>query len=339
MGFWNRFTPLVMVAALAACDSVPTQADDAGEALFKKPSKPPDGGGGEDPTADPALAFHYDGGMWVMNEDGSNRVEVLRNDCSHSESSWAPTGDGTVADPYRVINWGTWASCLPMQIVEFDADGGTVHVQGVQAVEIAGSSDTNLFGDPAWSPAGAEIALGGDFLNPVTNEWEHAIYVIAVADLPNPTPQLVYAPVPGCGVDSPTWDRIGTAVVFREVCNGGNGGRILAADRGTGFVSEVVPFGVFDSMGTFEWARTSDVLAVTAMGPAKKGRGEEWNVYTIQLPGGSPESVAYGFGPTWSPDDSRLAFHYGLNRKLKTANATGGGEVTLGSGELPAWRR
>ena len=143
MGFWNRFTPLVMVAALAACDSVPTQADDAGEALFKKPSKPPDGGGGEDPTADPALAFHDNGGMWVMNEDGSNRVEILRNDCSHSESSWAPTGDGTAADPYRVINWGSFASCLPMRIVEFDADAYTVSAIGCPPVRDGQSSSAD----------------------------------------------------------------------------------------------------------------------------------------------------------------------------------------------------
>ena len=335
MGFWNRFTPLVMVAALAACDSVPTQADDAGEALFKKPPKPPDGG--EESTLNPELAFHNAGALLVMNSDGSGRTEILQNDCSHSESSWAPTGDGTAGDPYRIINWGTWASCLPMRVASFDTVGGTINVSSIVEIHVVGSSDTNLFGAPAWSPGpGNEIALGSDWLNASTNEWESAIFVIASADLPSPTPELVYDPPPLCDVDSPTWNRDGSGIAFREVCPG-SGQRILLVDRASGDISIVVPFGVFDDISTFDWARTSEALAVTSLVPVR--RGSEARVFLLDLDVGSPQFLVSGFGPTWSPDDTQLAFHYGTKRKVQTIDVATGNVSVVGSGELPDWRR
>ena len=346
MRFWTRFAALVIVAALGACDSVPTEAEAPADALFKKPGGKPGGGGGGGETAvNPEIAFHLDGGLWVMNADGTNRAEILQNDCSHSESSWAPTGEGTAADPYRIINWGTFPSCGPGIVADVDTVGGSVHVGDVQTLHIAGSYwDTQVWGDPAygnpeWSPGtGAEIALSASWLaDPSTNEWNSAIYVIAVADLPSPTPELVYLPPPGCEVVNPTWNQTASEVAFREVCDP-DGERILSVDRGSGAVSIVVPFGVFDGMGPIEWANTMDVLAVTALGPASRGKGEEYTVFSVDVPAGAPQFVGYGLGPTWAPDDSRVAFHYGSKRKIKRADASGGNETTLGSGELPAWR-
>ena len=333
----KRLMPVVVLltaAFIVGCENDPTGVTEGTSAIFKKGGggKPPgDGGGGS--TLNPEIAFHANGAMLVMNRDGSTRTEILRNDCSHSESSWAPTGDGTADDPYLIINF---AVCSPMRVASFDTVTGTINVQTSTEIHVVGSSDTNRFGAPAWAPgAGLEIALGGSRLNAATNEWEDAIYVIATADLPNPTPELVYEPPLVCGVDSPTWNRDGSGIAFREVCPG-SGQRILLADRASGSITVVVPVGIFDEISTFDWARTADVLAVTSSVPTR--RGSEPTVFLLDLAGGTPQRLVSGFGPTWSPDDTRLALHSGSKRKVRTIDVLSGDISALGSGELPDWR-
>jgi len=333
----KRLMPVVVLltaALILGCENGPTGVTEDTSAMFKKGGggKPPGGGGGGS-TANPEIAFHQNGAMLVMNRDGLARTEILRNDCSHSESSWAPTGDASAADPYRIINF---AVCLPMRVASFDTVGGTVNIQSSTEIDVVGSSDTNRFGSPSWAPgAGLEIALGRDRLNAVTNEWEHAIYVIATADLPNPSPELVYEPPLVCAVDSPTWNRDGSGIAFREVCPEGQ--RILRADRASGSITVVIPFGIFDEISTFDWARTADVLAVTSSVPTR--RGSTSAIFLVDLATGTPQLLVNGFGPTWSPDDTQIAFHTGSKRKVRTINILSGDISALGSGELPAWRR
>jgi hypothetical protein len=339
MTMLQRLMPVSAVAVaflLLGCEDLPT-ADTLGDAqdelLLKK-----GGGGKPGAPADPVLAFHLNGAMWVMNDDGSNRTQLVQNDCSHSESSWAPTGDGTAADPYRIINSGTFASCGPGIVADVDTEGGSVHVTNVQPLDIAGSYwDTQVWGDPvygspAWQPgAGTEIALTASWLaDPTTNEWVDALYVILTSEIPNPTPQLLYQPPTGCGVGETAWSPDGTAIAFFESCDpGGSGIKVL--ERATGILTTLLPFGVLSAFAGLDWSRSGGQLAF----------GADGMVYTLRLGTEAPQLIASGLGASWSPDtsDTRLAFNTWNKRKVRIIDFATGSVTTLGNGELPDWRR
>ncbi len=295
------------------------------------------GGGGGGPTPTAEIAFHYNGAVWAMNADGSNRTELLTNGCAHSYTSWAPSGSGASSSPFHFINFSI---CGPMTIADVDTVGGSVHVGNVQQLHLVGDvydtgiSGAPLYGYPAWSPGnGAEIALTGSWqADPVTNEWRDALYIIAAGDLPNPTPQLLYEPPAGCGLNGAAWSPDGGMVAWPENCGTG-GWAIKAISRATGTVTTLLPAGTLDASGGLTWSRSGDQLAFTT--------SDQW-VYALRLePGAVPVVVERGLGPSWSPDpqDSQLIFTTsGAKRKLRIFDFTTGTGTTFGNGEFPVWR-
>ena len=278
------------------------------------------------------------GSLLVINADGSGRVAILANDCSHSMSSWAPFGDGTTATPFRIINWGTFASCGPGVVADVDTVGGSIQVGNILELNIAGSYwDTQVWGDPVygqpdWSPGtGAEIALEASWIaDAATGEWVSALYVISTSEIPNPTPQLLYQPPAGCDAVAPAWNPNGTTIAFVEICETG-GMRIKALDRTTGNVTTVLPSGSFSGVvGGLDWSPSGERLAFDV----------DHTVYTLLLDTGEHAEVGAGQGESWSPDDtdSRLAFNSSGRRKVKIIDFTTGKVTTLGNGELPDWR-
>jgi len=330
---------------MAACSDQavePNGSHIAGDALSAKGGggKPgggggkPGGGGGSPPAAE--IAFHNNGSLWVMNADGSGRVELLPNDCSHSSSSWAPFGNGTAAAPFRII---TSSVCGPMVVADVDTAGGSVNVSNVQQIHIAGDwwdtqeAGSPHYGEPAWAPGtGGEIVLTASWqANAATNEWVSALYVIATSELPNPTSQMLYQPPPGCSdAVYPAWSPDATTIAFVENCEAGGMG-IRALDRATETVTDLLELGVLDGIGGIDWSRSGKRLAFSA--------GQRF--YTLLLRTGEHTEEGSGFGASWSPDvtDSQLAFNTSGKRRIKIIDFATGNLTTLGNGESPEWRR
>jgi hypothetical protein len=331
------------VLALFACSEQATNPNPAlliGEPQSGKGGggKPGGGGGGGGPAPAAEIAFHDNGSLWVMNADGSGRTQLYSNSCSTSISSWAPFGDGTAATPFRILNWG---SCAPEAFIVADVDtaGGSIHVRNVQPIHIAGDwwdtqeASAPHYGQPAWKPeTGDEIVLAASWqANPETNEWVSALYVFPTSELPDPAPQLLYQPPPGCPDASyPAWSPDGNSIAFVENCEVG-GQAIRAIDRATGTVTTLLSFGVLDGIGTIDWSSSGASIAFSA--------GQ--SAYTLRLmPGAAPQLIGSGFGVSWSPDpaDSRLAFNSSGKNKIKILNFGTGQVTTLGSGRQPDWR-
>ncbi len=100
----------------------------------------------------------------------------------------------------------------------------------------------------------------------------------------------------------------------------------------SGAVTTVLAPGPLSAPRFIDWARTKDVLAFSAVPPRSKGE----YLYTLNVnPVGTPTQVTGGLGPTWSPDDTKLAFLGISVVDLLTKTVT-----TLSSGgRWPDWRR
>jgi Tol biopolymer transport system component len=91
--------------------------------------------------------------------------------------------------------------------------------------------------------------------------------------------------------------------------------------------------GQFALIHEMDWARTQDTLAFTGDGV----------IYTLNLSLASPVPafLIEGRSPSWSPDDTKLAFEGGSPQpglKILTL-ATGAVKRIVGGGGRPDWRR
>ena len=334
---------------LAACEEVPTEADPQGSAneaaLFKKGGGGKPGGGGNATAPDPVIAFSLHGTLWVMNEDGSNLTEVFSG-WEVLIPSWAPGGNGTKSQPYRVVLEDRSAGCCSISTMNVDTVGGTVNATEPQTVPGLGFA-----GAPSWGPAG-EIAYEGLFLNPSTDVWHDAIYVISDPALPDPmTPTPVYVAPVGRGPFLPAWSPSGDAIAFVER-NEVNEHAIQIVDRETGDATTVLEFGEFYGLnGGIDWSKTLSNPSFLAFASDEENapRGSTRQIHKLQLTAdadgtyhqGQLSLLTTGFlFPTWSADDTRLL---ASDRKsLKTVDAATGSLVstlTRNGGDFSDWRR
>lgn len=276
------------------------------------------GGKKESPPADPAIAVR---GLTVMNDDGSNKTVVFSEGNLPRMPSWSPGADS----------------------IAFTRGGELwrIDVAVVDGVP-QGSNLTKLLDralDPQWSPLGNEIAFSEGF----TANPPSSLFAIPAS---GGSPVELYAAPEGHSVRWPAWSPDGTELAFVEF-DGENAQstttqsiRILDVALGT-VVTTVFAVGAEYDIKALDWARTQDKLAFYLL----RRDGSEPNVvFTLDITTEELVLVAEGFAPTWSPDDTRLAYN-NMTGKLLTVDLATGAITKLSQGTRarapiwPDWRR
>jgi Tol biopolymer transport system component len=110
-------------------------------------------------------------------------------------------------------------------------------------------------------------------------------------------------------ISSPEWNHDGTKLMFDSNIHAGALSTLQVIDRATGVRATLLSMP--ESEGRFvsgSWARQgSDRVAYHFW---DRVTGDEPAIYTLDTstPGQTPEFVAYGTEPTFSPDNSKIAF-------------------------------
>jgi Tol biopolymer transport system component len=269
------------------------------------------GGGGSAPPADPAIAFVY-GGVAVCNADGSNAT-VIRSVSGKSYGagpSWSPAGTSIA-----FLEGGElWR-------IDVSISGGKP--VGSNALRL---TPRHVF-HPAWSPLGHEIAFVD--VNAKT---------IEVIPAGGGATQVLYQAPSTVNIGSPCWDPTGTKLAFYE----GTGTTTLdlkVLDRNTGVAATDLQLGTGWTVRFIDWSRGGDRLAFDLQGYS----GGDTNIYTLDLATGTTTQIVNkGFGVSWSPDDSKIAFTADPNgsRKIATVQVANGAITRFKSaGTWPDWRR
>lgn len=191
---------------------------------------------------------------------------------------------------------------------------------------------------PEWSPDGTEIVSSGGSPN--------AIWVTA-AD--GSGIEMIYPAPADRRVAWPTWNPSGDQIAFierdfisEEGIYEGNPA-LVVIDRSDGSVAEWQALGDLAKPAFPSWQRTpgGSLVALHATPPAKKRKDRKPHIYIVDVLGDAPpQQIAEGSGPTWSPDDSELAFIEGQTGKLVAYDrATGAVRTIVSNGGAPDWRR
>lgn len=282
------------------------------------------GGGGEDPPADPAIAYFWQGEIKVMNTDGSNQATIYEGDFHTTGLSWSPDGSSLAFSVF-----GTPQGDFSLWRIDIEVVDGAP--QGMNAQRLAGPEDCNACTGPAWSPVGGEIAIGAGV-------GVFPSYVTVVPDTGGPAQVIYTGPQETTGCKEVTWSSDGSRLAFVEVDMTTGDKYIKVIERATGTVTHTLVEGMFDTIEGLEWGRQgSDELA---FGGQSEGVG--FSLYILDIATGALEQVRGGDQPSWSPDNSMMVFvTLGKGQpRIKTIDLGTGDVTTLANrGKLPDWRR
>lgn len=307
---------------LLACQDAPVapSADAVSDAAFAKGGKgKPGGGGNPGSPPDPVIAFSDISTLRVVDVDGSNETVVLSDGEGHflRDPSWAPYGNGTLEDPWRLVfnRVDAAAGSISIATLEIDTVGGAVNAHSLQDINLPPYAT-----QPNWGPAG-EISYVTEVLVPETGLMHAAIYVISDASLPNPTPIEVYvAAEADHWLHEAAWSPWGDALAFVEATPSSPSQKALnIVHRSTGALTTVLDYGQLQILGNFgyDWSNAPSNPSYLAFAEEKprKGRGPQTVVHKLQVTdsggnyviGGQDILIVTGFVfPTWSPDDAML---------------------------------
>jgi Tol biopolymer transport system component len=268
--------------------------------------------------AAPAIAFTRDGNkLMVMNADGSNQT-VLLSATSVSNPSWSPAGTALVMSATVNGTSGIW-------LIDVALVGGVPKGSNLRFL-------TSGY-QPAWSARGDTIIY-----IPATGISNSLSIIPTVGGGGQGT--VIYTSGAGYTVVHPDWSPDNTRIAFGEKNQDFTHCTLIVFNRETRLVDTVTAFGPsHGQIRAAEWSRAGDKIAFSAY---PKTETKEHVYIVAPLPRSSPTKFFAGFHPTWSPDDSKLAF---------VPPVTGGPSVSTydfltratksiaSKASLPNWRR
>ena len=268
----------------------------------------------------------------VSNADGTNRAAIysgvkycpagLRN------PSWSPDGK---AIAFRKNCNGVGGNEPSLWRIDVSVVNGVP--QGSNARRLV--TACGACGDPGWSPTGEVIVIGGGGVTGYGTGGAPSIFLV---DSTTGAVQTLYTAALGNSIWYSAWSSDGTRLAISEGEASTGRSVIRIVDRANGNVVKTLTPGPLFSPGIWfiDWARQGvDKLAFVDPSSTR-------SVYTVDIATETYTRIVDGNAPTWSPDNSKLAFNIvrspGLVTIVTIELATG--IITkVGGGTFPDWRR
>ncbi len=284
--------------------------------------------GGEEPPADPAIAFLQErrkaDKIMVMNADGSNQASVYETTNSIGSLSFAPNGNAVAFSQHR----NDLPPEYPDELWRVDVTVVDGVPQGSNARMLVSTVEAGFgccLASPSWSPDGTEIAF-------TTNAQYHRALRVIPAD--GGVVQTVYTPPDGYAVRDPDWSSDGSRIAFS---GGGPSKYVRIVERATGTVIDTLQYGQFSYVRHLSWARLGEeTLAFAAPNP----QGDTDGIYVLDIATDTATFVVNGGHCSWSPDNTKLVFK-SYEKKGGVTTIDLGTEDTqkLADGTEPDWKR
>jgi hypothetical protein len=316
------------------------------DVIGKKPPKPP---GGDDPPANPAIAYNdiNRGHIAVINADGSNKGVIVETYTENDEvkrpyqASWSPDGTQITYLLWETSMQNRYSIC----IVDVDIVDGKP--QGSNHQRIVTDTWRNWDG-PVWSPAGDDIA----FVAQIPKNSPFILWSVDADGTGGPT--ALYTADQGTDIRWPSWNHDGTKIAFIEKSPASGGGyeySIRVYDLATRLTTtEYGPTTEYSIVYGFDWSNDGNKFAFILY-PSPDG--ENMNALctfdiatdTLTLVAGTRDYGGLSWGISWSPDDSEIAFssypgargkHNLMSIDLSTDKST---MLVKNTAYLPDWRR
>jgi Tol biopolymer transport system component len=275
------FVCLLMIATVFGASMVVIAGKGGGGG--KPPKDPP-------PPSDPAIAFTSTVELYVMNADGSALTNIYSADDYLYGPTWAPD-KSAIGFLARVD--GTW----DYDLWRIDVDVVDGVVQGSNAVMLI----SDIWLHPVWSPNGDVIAFPSVYDGSSPS-------LLQTIPANGGTVETINTADEGYIIDYPTWSPDGSQIAFRERDTStpypyDHSIKVLTLATETEPATTETVFGPVDySFSGLDWARTSDTIALMA-------QASIWTIDITQTDP-TPQFIVGGEArwPTWSPDDSQMAF-------------------------------
>ncbi|MFQ5910958.1 MAG: TolB family protein [Thermoplasmata archaeon] len=284
------------------------------------------GGGGEEPPADPAIAYQHSTSLMVMNADGSRQTAIYTNSELSGHPSWSPDGTSIAFRIYIPDRGNPTLWRIDVTVVDDVPQGSNLYMlaEGV--------------GVHAWSPAGDVIAFASR--RAIGSGENRELRTVPATGGPE---TLLYTAPEGSWVRYPTWRSDASQIAFDEwdTTQQPYQNYLKVLTLADSSVTTILGPSE-DCFCDLDWAKTKDTLAYGAGQIA---------IYTLDLTEQNPTpQFVVGSetkGVSWSPDDGKIVHGKGdfsnggrlKGRYVWTYDfATEEGEK-LAKGVFPDWSR